>query len=95
MNKHVDASPNHTKFVWELIKDIRFAMFTTHNTNGHLHAWPMTMQNKSFDDGKLWFFMSRTSEAVRELQVNPTVGAIEANARQYVPAHGPCQNPCG
>ena len=79
MNEHVDASPNHTKFVWELIKDIRFAMFTTRNTNGHLHAWPMTMQNKSFDDGKLWFFMSRASEAVRELQSNPTVGVAFAD----------------
>jgi len=69
-----DANLNSSKLAWELIKDIRFAMFTTRNTNDHLHAWPMTMQNKSLDEGKLWFFMSRSGEAVRELQVNRSVG---------------------
>lgn len=77
MEKHADH--NASKFVWELIKDIRFAMFTTRNTNDHLHAWPMTMQNKSFDDGKLWFFMSRSSEAVLELTANPMVGVAFAD----------------
>jgi general stress protein 26 len=72
MDQH--ANHNATQSAWELIKDIRFAMFTTRNTNDHLHAWPMTMQNKSLDEGKLWFFMSRSGEVVRELQANPTVG---------------------
>jgi len=65
------TNDNAKTFLWELIKDIRFAMFTTRDTNNHLQAWPMTMQNKSLDDGKLWFFMSRSSEAVLQLQANP------------------------
>jgi general stress protein 26 len=77
MDQH--ANHNTSKHIWDLIKDIRFAMLTTRNTNDHLHAWPMTMQNKSLDDGKLWFFMSRSGEAVRELQANPTVGVAFAD----------------
>lgn len=76
--KHQHDTHN-SRFVWDLIEDIRFAMFTTHNANGHLHAWPMTVQNKSFDDEKLWFFMSRSSEAVRELQANRQVGVSFAD----------------
>ena len=37
----------------ELIKDIKFAMFTTHKTQGHLHSRPMTTQNKRIDDDSL------------------------------------------
>lgn len=77
MEKH--ANQNTSKLMWDLIKGIRFAMFTTRNTNDHLHAWPMTMQNKTFVDGKLWFFMSRSGEAARELQVNPAVGVAFAD----------------
>jgi len=35
--------------LWTMIKDIRFAMFTTRHTNGHLHARPMTTQNEALE----------------------------------------------
>ena len=48
--------------LWDLIKDIKFAMFTTRHGNGHLHSRPMTTQNSSVDeDSNLWFFMSRSN----------------------------------
>lgn len=67
--------------LWELIKDIRFAMFTTrHPSNGHLHARPMTTQNRQLDeDDRLWFFMSRSGDSVDDLGREPTVNVSYAD----------------
>jgi general stress protein 26 len=60
--------------LWDLIKDIKFAMFTTHHRNGHLHSRPMTTQNRKVDeDSSLWFFMSASSEPVADLRADPEV----------------------
>lgn len=49
--------------LWELIKDIKFGMFTHRNTHGVLHGHPLTTQNRSVDeDAKLYFFVQRDSE---------------------------------
>ena len=51
-----DQTANGQAKLTELIKDIKFAMFTTHKPNGgHLHSRPMTTQNKRIDDDSLWF----------------------------------------
>ena len=64
----------------ELIKDIRFAMFTTHKPNhGHLHSRPMTTQNKRIDDDSLWFFMSRSGDPVAEFEGDDQVNVSYAN----------------
>ena len=48
------------ELLWKLIKNIKFAMFTTRHGNGHLHARPMTTQNKGLEsDESLWFFTSQ------------------------------------
>ena len=66
--------------MWELIKDIRFAMFTTRHANGHLHARPMTTQNSQLDeDSSLWFFMSRDDEPVADLQADRAVNISYAH----------------
>ncbi len=68
-----DQTPR--EHLWDLIKDTRFAMFTTRHGNGHLHASPMTTQNKDIDsDDCLWFFMSRRSGTASDL-----VGEVEVN----------------
>ncbi len=60
--------------LWDLIKDIRFAMFTTRHENGHMHSRPMTTQTSRLGaDESLWFFMSRTSEPVGDLRRDPIV----------------------
>jgi len=65
--------------LWDLIKDIKFAMFTTRHNNGHLHSRPMTTQNGKIDeDASLWFFMSRSSEPVRDIATQPTVNVSYA-----------------
>lgn len=38
-------TPAH-ETLWDLIKDIRFGMFTHRNAAGMLHAHPLTTQNK-------------------------------------------------
>lgn len=77
--------------LWDLIRDIRFGMFTTRHTNGHLHARPMTLQNREIDeDESLWYFMSKSTEPVadlqREAQVN--VSFAEPHDQSYVSVSG-------
>lgn len=77
--------------LWDLIKDIRFAMFTTHHPNGHLHSRPMTTQNRAIDeDNTLWFFMSRRSDPVadfsRDSEVN--VSYADPDKQAYVSISG-------
>ena len=89
--------------LWELIKDIRFAMFTAQHAHdqdgdqdnghggGHLHSRPMTTQNKSVDrDNSLWFFMSRGSESAMDIATNAEVNISYADvgADSYVSVSG-------
>ncbi|MES2959124.1 MAG: pyridoxamine 5'-phosphate oxidase family protein [Pseudomonadota bacterium] len=78
--------------LWSLIKDIRFAMFTARDMHdGHLHSRPMTTQNSKLDeDSSLWFFMSRKSDPVADLQADPAVNVAYADpgADSYVSITG-------
>jgi len=66
--------------LWKMIKDIKFAMFTTRHGNGHLHARPMTTQNKELgSDDSLWFFMSRSGDPVDDLRSDAMVVATYAD----------------
>jgi general stress protein 26 len=66
--------------LWDLIKDIKFAMFTTRHGNGHLHSRPMTTQNRKIDeDSSLWFFMSRKSEPVIDIAADSGVNVAYAD----------------
>ena len=66
--------------LWEMIQDIRFAMFTTRHGNGHLHSRPMTTQNSKLDeDSSLWFFMSRAGDPVADISADPTVNLVYAD----------------
>ena len=63
-----------TTKLWDLIKDIRFAMFTARHGDGQLHSRPMTTQNGSSErGGVLWFFMSRSGQPVADLEEHPEV----------------------
>jgi general stress protein 26 len=77
--------------LWDMIKDIKFAMFTTRHENGHLHSRPMTTQNSKLDeDTSLWFFMSRKGEPVADLTAQPQVNVVYADtgADSYVSVSG-------
>ncbi|MBC7955405.1 MAG: pyridoxamine 5'-phosphate oxidase family protein [Cytophagales bacterium] len=77
--------------LWGLVKDIKFAMFTTRHGNGHLHSRPMTTQNGSIDeDSSLWFFMSKSSEPVRDIaaQTAVNISYAEPEDDNYVSVSG-------
>ena len=90
LNTTVDDAQARSR-LWDLIKDIRFAMFTTRHGNGHLHARPMTTQNSKLDeDSSLWFFMARSGEPVADLLADPAVNVVYADpgADSYVSISG-------
>lgn len=78
--KEVTDPREAREHLWNMIKDIRFAMFTARHGNGHLHSRPMTVQNGKLDeDSSLWFFMSRTADAVDDLRQEPAVNVAFAD----------------
>ncbi len=94
MNDHTSTTPSPGEArakLWELIKDIRFAMFTTRHTNGYLHSRPMTTQNRRIDeDSSLWFFMSRANGPVDDILHDASVNVVYADPGQdsYVSVSG-------
>jgi general stress protein 26 len=87
MNENDDARDK----LWKMIKGIKFAMLTTRHRNGHLHARPMTTQNKELgSDDSLWFFLSRKGDPVDDLRSDPMVGVVYADpgADTYVSVSG-------
>lgn len=78
--EHLTNTPGTRAHLWDIIKDIRFAMFTTRHGNGHLHSRPMTTQNRNIDeDASLWFFMSRLNGPVDDLTHDPVVNVAYAD----------------
>ena len=65
--------------VWNLIRSIRFVMFTTRDADGLLHSRPMTVQNVAQNDEALWFFMSRGSDVVEQVEGEPNVNVAYAD----------------
>ncbi|HEX4511273.1 MAG TPA: pyridoxamine 5'-phosphate oxidase family protein [Burkholderiaceae bacterium] len=71
---------DHRAQLYDMIKGIKFAMFTTHKPQGHLHSRPMTLQNKAIDEeDALWFFMSRSGSPVAEFRGDDQVNVSFAD----------------
>jgi general stress protein 26 len=64
--------------LWDMIKDIKYGMFTARHGDGHLHSRPMTTLNDQ-RDGVLWFFMSKTSEPVLDIAEHSEVNVSYAD----------------
>lgn len=74
------STQSQRELLWEMVKDIKFAMFTTTSGDGHLHARPMTTQNHTIDaDDCLWFFMSKSNDAITDFTKSPNVALIYAH----------------
>ena len=87
----VDNESESRTRLWDLIRDIHFAMLTTRHSNGELQARPVTTQNSRLDeDASLWFFMSRRGEPVVDLLANPIVNVAYADPGEdsYVSVSG-------
>ena len=68
-----NASDSRDK-LWSLIKDMRFAMFTTSHGGGHMHGRPMTTQNTGLGaENCLWFFVARSGEPYADISADSNV----------------------
>ena len=66
--------------LWNLIKKMKFGMFTHQHANGMLHSAPLTTQNKRIDEGsELYFFAPRDGEIVASIQARPSVNVAYAD----------------
>jgi general stress protein 26 len=73
-------SSNPRETLWDLIKDIKFAMLTTRHSNGLMHSRPMTAQNKDIDESTtLYFFASKTGELAGDIATDSSVGVTFAD----------------
>lgn len=79
-----------TKHLWALIKDMRFGMLTHRYADGTLRSHPLTTQNKSLDDGALYFFVSKATGVGQRLQVDGDVNVSYADPHKdhYVSISG-------
>lgn len=76
------------KRLGEIIKDIKYCMVTTENSQGSLQSCPLTTQDTEFD-GDLWFIVGRSSELVKNIQNKSEVNVSFASARgNYVSISG-------
>ena len=78
------------KALWALIKDMRFGMLTHRHADGSLHSHPLTTQNRSLDEGKLYFFVSRATELGRRVEEDGAVNVAYADTHKdhYVSVTG-------
>lgn len=73
--------------VAELIKDFRFAMFTTQQRDGKLASRPLTVQEAEFD-GDLWFLVSKTSSPVADLSADAKANVSFSSDSSWVSLSG-------
>ena len=73
-----------------VIKDVKFAMMSTINSKGDLHAWPMTTSETILGGKEIWFIGDKTSDVVKDIQSNPKVGLSYASQddKDYVSISG-------
>lgn len=89
MSNTTNTSDQNT--LWELIKDIKFGMFTHRHADGSLQGHPLTTQNKAIDEASvLYFFISAKSEMATRLVVDDLVNVSYADpgADTYVSVAG-------
>lgn len=73
--------------VAELIKDFRFAMFTSRTADGKLVAHPLTVQEAEFD-GDLWFLVSKSASFVVDIARDDRVGVSLSSNDSWVSLSG-------
>ncbi len=70
-----------------LARDIKIAMFTTIDGEGHFVSRPMAQQEIE-SDGDLWFFAERSSSAVAQIGANPHVGITLSSSDTWISIDG-------
>ncbi|MFS0893855.1 pyridoxamine 5'-phosphate oxidase family protein [Microbacterium sp. 179-I 3D3 NHS] len=80
-----DTSP--VQRVAELVKEFRFAMFTTRNADDRLVSHPLTVQEAEFD-GDLWFLVSKSASLVADIRQDERVGISLSSDDSWVSLSG-------
>ena len=80
------SKQEHIDKIQEVIKDVKFAMMSTVNSKGDIHAWPMTTSETSIAAKEIWFIGDKTSDVVKDIQDNPKIGLSYAtqDEKDYV-----------
>jgi general stress protein 26 len=72
MQTQMKSAESDRKKVWDLVKDIQFAMMVTQDADGSMHGRPMSAMQKEFE-GTLWFMTRDQTLKVEALEANPKV----------------------
>jgi general stress protein 26 len=90
-NAHLQGMPTSKKIdeLYELIRGIETAMFTTRRPNGQLVSRPMATQDR-IDGADLWFVTNADTHKVDELALDPHVNLSYYNnkSREWVSVAG-------
>lgn len=70
-----------------LAKDIKVAMLTTVDAEGHFVSRPMAQQQIEAD-GDLWFFSERSTNLVPQIAANPHVGVTLSDSNTWISIDG-------
>jgi general stress protein 26 len=90
MNPIVDTDKAR-ETLWNLIKDIKFGMFTHQHGQGMLHSAPLTTQNKKLDEGsELYFFVPRNGDIAKCIATHSLVNVsyTDTHKDSYVSVSG-------
>ncbi|WP_296404797.1 pyridoxamine 5'-phosphate oxidase family protein [Psychrobacter sp.] len=60
--------------VLAIIEQVKYAMFSTVNAKGDVHAWPMTTTKADLDNKAIWFIGDKGSDIVADIKTNKKVG---------------------
>ena len=75
-----DNSTNSHAKLWDLIKDIKFGMFTHRHSQGGLHSHPLTTQNKDLDENAtIYYFVPFSGEVAQRVKADPMVNISYAH----------------
>ena len=78
-----------------VIKDVKFAMMSTTNKKGDIHAWPMTTNKVNLDDKEIWFIGDKSSDLVKDIKDDARIGLTYAtqDEKNYVSVSGDAELP--
>lgn len=84
------SKQDHIDLIREIVKEVKFAMFTSITKEGHLHACPMTTSETSLGAREIWFIGDKTTQAVDNINNNPQVNLsyVSQDGKDYVSING-------
>ena len=78
-----------------VIKDVKFAMMSTTNKKGDIHAWPMTTNKVNLNDKEIWFIGDKSSDLIKDIKDDARIGLTYAtqDEKNYVSVSGDAELP--